>query len=657
VRLGLIATCLPFRSSIHILALLVCIAFSPQREVLADVVQSIQDGSWNVGGTWVGGQVPRSDDSVIISDSIEISEQVAANSLSLTDGGRLTLKPHSRLSLFAGGSIQGATLVLESGSTLELFGILSMRGTSLLDARCVDPAWCTIQSPNSSGSIDLYPGAQLLGQYVEMEKLGNSSLPAISLRHPVTLFLERVRFSSGGSVTSINSIPTPTEVIQILNSTWRSTQSPVAFSSSGWNRLTSGTRLLRGNVFDKPIRLFPPTDFSLEGNYFQLGYEVSRGPWRSFSGNLVRHLGTNGGLLVESNTKDNYWIVDNPQIANPHFLWAGPPPTVDIDGDIFEFTGTNGDGDCLLVSSETQPVHISLRNSIVLPNAGDENSGTLFSALGGPGVTLYVEHNTYFTGSQGAAVGETYKGHPGQIASFRSNIAWNKDPQRGAMILSYTPLADVVTPGGLSHNAAFRVASKFQHLIFSSPVDQSADLNLDPQFMDKERKIAKWDSSLSGPGTVQHALAELSKKNDPGNASTNYQIANLIRYVRQGFYPTNPVFSGSAHDGTTRGAVQDASGATLSGPPPTPHVTPVPNTPPPSSPGQPQQSSDITVVDPSTGIIIAWLPPIVAGSVGDFVTQPSTDQVTCGKSKRKSCRRRKMRISLKCKCKKRRHRR
>lgn len=657
---SLIVTCFSRRWSIHALILVVVVTFILRGEVFADVVQSAQDGSWEAGSTWVGGNVPDSNDTVIISDSVELSGQFNANSLSLNNGGRLTLQPYSRLTLLTGSSIQGATLVLKSGSTLELFGTLAMSTTSLLDARCSDSAWCTIQSPNSGGSINLSSGAQLLGQYLEVQQVGNSALPALSLQHPVTLALERVRFSNGGSVTSIN-IPTATDVIQILDSTWRSTQSSIAFSSSGWNRLTSGTRLLRGNVFDKPIRLFPPTDFSLEGNYFQLGYEVSRGPWRSFSGNLVRHLGINGGLLVESNTKDNYWVVDNPQLINPHFLWAGPPPAIDIDGDIFEFTGTNGDGDCLLVSSETQPVQISLRNSIVLPNAGGENSGTLFSALGESGVTLYAEHNTYFTGSQGAAVGETYRGHPGQIASFRSNVAWNSDPQRGAMILSYTSLADVVTPGGLSHNSAFRVAHKFHNLIFSSSVNQSADLNFDPQFVDSSRKISKWDASLSGPGTVQHALTELSKKNDPGNANTSYQIANLIRYVREGFYPTNSAFHGSAHDGTTRGAVQDASGSTLSGPPPTPHVTPgsgggtvIPN---PSSPNQPQQPGNVTIIDPSTGVIITWLPPIVAGDVGDFVAQPNPDQVKCGKRKRKNCRKKKRRLSLKCKCKKRRNRR
>jgi hypothetical protein len=70
----------------------------------------------------------------------------------------------------------------------------------------------------------------------------------------------------------------------------------------------------------------------------------------------------------------------------------------------------------------------------------------------------------------------------------------------------------------------------------------------DPQLVDPERDVAKWDLSLGGPGTEDSAYARLFV--DPTLTRTS-----LIPYLKAGFAPTNAALATAAHDGGTIGAM------------------------------------------------------------------------------------------------------
>jgi hypothetical protein len=98
----------------------------------------------------------------------------------------------------------------------------------------------------------------------------------------------------------------------------------------------------------------------------------------------------------------------------------------------------------------------------------------------------------------------------------------------------------------------------YSNLTFStSTLPGAHDRNLNPGFVDPSRNLAKWDSVvLGGPGTADHAVAQMMLMNDDTGFNTNATLANLMAYVRQGYCPTHPSMLRGGHDGTTIGAVQ-----------------------------------------------------------------------------------------------------
>src|SRR5262249_50598520 len=162
-------------------------------------------------------------------------------------------------------------------------------------------------------------------------------------------------------------------------------------------------REIIGSVFDREVRFYPGPGFTIKENYFAEAFDVLEGPWASFEENLIRD--TQGERRLVGNSSNNYWLFDNPSQVNPHFVQvASFANGTTIDGDIFEFNGADGNGDCILLGVPDRPTPVVIKNSLVLPNAAGEDSGTLFSALGNSNISIIAEHNTFFAGSQSAAV-------------------------------------------------------------------------------------------------------------------------------------------------------------------------------------------------------------------------------------------------------------
>lgn len=66
-------------------------------------------------------------------------------------------------------------------------------------------------------------------------------------------------------------------------------------------------------------------------------------------------------------------------------------------------------------------------------------------------------------------------------------------------------------------------------LSFSSGSPGSNDVSGSPSFVDVDRNIKTWDSSLGGPGTIANALTEIGL----GNRT----VQSLLDYIRAGFQP------------------------------------------------------------------------------------------------------------------------
>jgi hypothetical protein len=507
-----------------------------------------------------------------------------------------------------------------SGSkiSLENNARLIFSDSSQFKAECTLNEPCVIQS-NGSGFIR-FGGETFNSSYVNFESLGSSSQPAIEFLTPSTNFpanLSRLniincKFNETGSVIIGDFLSsggiTPSLSLQFIRNTFARSRSLINLAVSAItdkDDSAKASRVIRGNVFEKTVRLLPAKQFIIEKNFFHGGIEnLSSERWSSFNSNVIRLTGSGGtALRLSGDSKNNYWLYDAPQEANVHFIQPPALGDISIEGDIFEFTGTTGDGDTILLNSNiTAKQIVSLKYSIVLPNKGMQSTGTLFSSIGNENVFVNAEHNTYFTGNQGAVVGEAYAGHKDLIMSFRSNIAWNIPEMPGGFILggssqSAQPIADVISASSLSHNAGYLLSQFYPFLSFTTSPHGVNDLNSNPEFVDPTRSFARWSSARGGSNSILGGIERLFRLNTTAPGA----IEDLLTFIREGFFPRNPQFQNTAHDGTIRGAVQNSNGSI-----PVTTPTPVPGEPtaPIITPGV-----NITPIPSSTCIPLELLPP------------------------------------------------
>ncbi len=322
--------------------------------------------------------------------------------------------------------------------------------------------------------------------------------------------------------------------------------------------LTTGTRRIIDCALDLAVQIVSQRDWTITGNFFNLGIVVSTSAsvWAEFSDNLVRNAGQAGTNLGGSIT-DCYYLEDHSD-TNPHGVQPcrGTLGSMTIDGMIYEYTGTDQNGDCILIGDDPSGACVAtIRNCIFLPNASGGCSGSAFSALGHANVNIIFEHNTACAGQQGAAVGEGYIGHTGMLQSFKNNIFWNNSTNGLKLydVGTDDSVTDLVTAANADYNCGHNIGAGdgggYFNLEFSSGSPGANDIDVDPQFVEPTRDIASWDRSLGGSGTTAGALARLAA--DPTLTRTS-----LIPYIRAGFAPQNPLLRGAGSDHSTIGAVE-----------------------------------------------------------------------------------------------------
>jgi len=241
--------------------------------------------------------------------------------------------------------------------------------------------------------------------------------------------------------------------------------------------------------------------------------------------------------------------------------------------------------------------------------------------------------------------------------SFRSNIAWNTPEASGGFMLgggspSAQPIIDVISASSLSHNSGYLLSQFYPFLSFTTAPHGVNDLNSNPQFVDPTRSFASWSSARGGARTILGGIDRLFRL----NTSAQGAIEDLLNFIRAGFFPTNPQFQNTAHDGTTRGAVQNSDGnipvataTPIPGESPSPIITPVTPAPTPSSTCIP-----LELLPPGAPPCTVILPPsVITPSKNDII---NSKKAACRAktNKRRRCSLNKKR--LKCICMKRRGR-
>jgi hypothetical protein len=322
------------------------------------------------------------------------------------------------------------------------------------------------------------------------------------------------------------------------------------------NAIGSGTRSVQRNAFDKRIFAESSQDMTIKDNF--MGEAISPAgnttPAEA-SGNIVWKT-SNTAVNLRGDWTDNLFVTESTS-ANPHHVQTAPTGNQVLHGNVFHFTGTQTDGDCILINAATGTSDTDITNNIVTTNGGGGPSGTLLSALGVANTTFSADHNTYQISSAGGgiAISETFTGFANMCTSVRSNLAWSADSTGYIIQDSATndAVADYVTVA--SHNARTTADGSYETdagVITSAGSSDQVDIL--PDFVDSSRTVASWDALLGGPGTAANASAELAKLNTPEH-DANYAVADLIAYLKAGFVPQLQTLIAAGHDSADIGAM------------------------------------------------------------------------------------------------------
>lgn len=537
------------------------------------------DGNWSASGqtTWNEVGVPGNGDTVTIGAGHDITVDVnttigdspgtAANVITVNTTGTITVATGVTFTIKGCVQMEDGNFTMNAGSTVEFQVPSGLRywfrtgkahsDTCRIIINGSSGSRCAFRSSSGAGiayidSQNFFTNSLIQGEYCDFTRIGDATED----------FVEPYMNGSGQdfylrncTITSCGNIDThdinTNSSFELTNCIWTTTVGAKPLELSSSNALAGGeTRSITGCSFDKQPEFFSCIGLSVTNTYFAEGISSTAGTgYVLFEDNFVRKT-TQSAVTIYGTATDCYWFKES--VDNPHFLGLADSLSTNVTGTVFEYAGTHTNGDCILVNAGTVAVSRTISGCIVLPNGAGDTSGTLFSALGDADVTFTANHNTYFNNVSGTgpAIAETYTGHSGMLASFRSNLSWS-DAANEAHIIQDSGTNDAVSGyiTNFGYNGIWNPRSPSYDLAAGTFTNDytANDVTGDPDFVDETRDLASWDASLGGAGTASAALARIAA--DP------MLIDDCVTWVKAGFVVRNSAFNGTAHDGGVIGAM------------------------------------------------------------------------------------------------------
>lgn len=581
-------------------------------------IASAQSGNWSNTATWTGGVVPGNGDDARIGHAVVIDQNIgtagngirrihvfgASASLTVDNSAARTITFAS-----TGSDPVGSGTATNPGADATMFGIFAASGVLDLTGTAVNPVTLTSQDDASPiyihhnwGDVDFggttrnnempltlkFCVLKHLGANVDQYRgvdwySGSTGTPPVTIedcRFEDCYNALYSTFSRGQYLIRRNDFASTRSSLyvflgrpcangsEIVDNTFRATGAITAFQQA-WEaigitiegnavRSSSGTAVLRQPNNNTEAGTL---NFTARNNLCHGG---------AIGGTAFRHGGSFAGGAV----------IDGFACFNADYAVFTTSPASSVSR-VFARTGdtTPGAHAPLITSRGTH----SFRHCVVVFDAtATQNNGFFCWAPDQLDPTIpTVEHCTFVNlgskaGSRyGISFGNGTAGHPVTSARCRSNISqgWAegiKDyPGDGTLVNQYAD--DGPNGVGVHHNATLDNttdyvrssgapwdSNNFDDGTTAHPNAAYGDLSdIDPQFLAPDRTVETWDASLGGPGTLDHAFAELAKRcGVVGGADSAYAIGDLIDYLIDGYRPTNPAFIGTAHDGGTIGATE-----------------------------------------------------------------------------------------------------
>ena len=563
-----------------------------------------QAGNWDTAAIWTPNGTPGNGDTVSVDHAVTVDSDTiigtspAEGNVVVACTAALTVATDKKLTLRGDVSLDSAsaTFALSAGVTLEfdasqasdptnqqyrvVLGLTHYYYNAILKCNGTSGNRCTVQSNAGGGNGYLWGnGTRYSGviqaDYTDFKDIGDATFP---LGRPylygsagVAFYLKHCTFDGCGCVGA-------TGTYGVYN-----THADADFEIEDCNFAnglgTYDLRFAQAAVRNTGI-------WSFQRNAFETGPQMAGGGGCTFDDNLLgggTSFATNfnptsfdGNLFYKTGGDHNWYFsasnsyIVNTDSTNPHNISVGGVGgrNQTMDGLVMDTPNGATTGDGIIGAAPASAVTVTIKNVLNLPNHSGEMGCNLSSYAGGANLTVSINHCTSYGGVR---VGETYNAHAGMVSSLKSSIYWADGVQTVYKIdnANGAPNDDVVSAANADYNSGYGLTAGSESKGYNTPMTGTPganDVEEDPQFVDDTRNIKTWDTSLGGAGSVANAITELFKLNTTGFDS-NYTIAALMTYVRNGFKVQNANLEDAGHDSVTIGAMAfQAAGS----PPPLP---------------------------------------------------------------------------------------
>ncbi len=520
---------------------------------------STQTGNWNDGGTYgndspgvAGTDYPANDgtDTITIADTHVVTLQQAEDILGI---------------------------VLNAGATLDLDSYQLTIGASNFDANGTSTNRVTIKSTTVGGTFVGANNTDLTWDYTDFTDLGNWTgfLPAAGSAH----VWDHCTFEDCGRIYFNNTWAHLDCSFTITNCDWKNplstcTDSQMLYIAFGTNEGTiTGTRKIENCTFDGSVDGDATYKMmSHKGRTFQIKDSVFRnvcfdstdvGDTKCFNNCFFFYSSISGNYalnLAELQEFDNHYIYTSDD--NPHIFNAGyDSDSVTIRDNIIEniYSSYTDSGDTILL----QGTQVNVYKNILI----DAKSSAFVNALGSAksGNVNCYRNTLVYGGGVGGYYGTLARNEgggtfTGTTVDFHDNLVVNNNASSNNMAGIYFSETTIDQVTYTNYNNFYNFADVYNGVTMTGKTEGShtdfadEDQAVDPSFVDDTLNLAKWDTSLGGAGTAVNAITEFLKLNK-SDYDSDYNVPDLLTYVRAGFVPTNSNLDGAGKTGDDIGAI------------------------------------------------------------------------------------------------------